>query len=128
MTNVIPAVATINRVMKKTVYDSANALHTEKTPTYARTIAKIVGAPNRSESHPVRIRPNGANQIAALANTPISASERPNSSAIGPVNGANENQMRNEKLNPIVARSNVRYFVILIGLFMSHAPADTQRF
>jgi hypothetical protein len=60
------------------------------------------------------MRPKGASQIAALARIPISASESPNSSAIGPVNGANENQMRNEKLNPTVARSRVRYFVIRI--------------
>jgi hypothetical protein len=60
------------------------------------------------------MRPNGASQIAALARTPISVSESPNSSAIGPVNGAKENQIRNEKLNPMVARSNVRHLVILI--------------
>src|SRR6056297_3640796 len=77
-------------------------------------MANIVGAPYLSESHPVSIRPNGAIQIAELARMPISAVVSPNSSAIGPVNGAKENHIRNEKLNPIVASSSVRYFVILI--------------
>src|SRR6056297_2893870 len=107
MTNVMPAVATMSRVAKNVAYDSANALHMENTPTYARTMAKTTGAPNLSESHPVRMRPNGASQIAALARIPISVTESPNSSAIGPVNGAKENQMRNEKLNPTVANSSV---------------------
>ncbi len=75
-------------------------------------MANTVGAPQRSESQPVKIRPNGASQIAALARIPISVTERPNSSAIGPVKGAKENQIRNEKLNPIVASTSVRHFVI----------------
>jgi len=78
-------------------------------------MANTAGAPNLSESQPVRIRPNGASQMAELARIPISASERPNSSAIGPVNGAKENQIRKEKLNPTVASTSVRHFVIRIN-------------
>ena len=60
--------------------------------------------------------------MAELAKIPISAVERLNYSAIPPVNGAKENQIRNEKLNPTVANRSVRYFVILIGLFMRWPP------
>jgi len=47
--------------------------------------------------------------MAALATTPSCWTESPNSSAIPPVNGANENQITNPRLNMAVARMRFRY-------------------
>jgi hypothetical protein len=72
------------------------------------------------------MRPRGTATTAALATTPSCWTERPNSAAIPPVNGANENQMTKPRLNIAVARIRFRYFPYSrsVGFTAPHPPRN----